>query len=65
MYDYFKTVEVAAKDVSFVESLDMDDMELESINTTVAVSVLTRNEVTPGGSSTPKRHRTSTDASVS
>ena len=65
MHDYFKTVEVATKDVSFVDSLDIDNMELESINTTVAsvaVSALMRNEVTPGGSSTPKCPRTSTGA---
>ena len=65
MHDYFKTVEVATKDVSFVDSLDIDDMELESINTTVAsvaVSALMRNEVTLGGSSTPKCPHTSTGA---
>ena len=36
----FKTVADVTKDVSLVDSLDMDDMELESINTTI-VSVAT------------------------
>ena len=50
MHDYFKTVEYATQDVSFVDFLDFDDMDLESINTTVAsvaVSALMRNKVTP------------------
>ena len=56
--DYFKTVADATKDVSLVDSLDIDDLELESIDTTVAsvtVSTLMRNEVPPGAVSTPKR----------
>ena len=32
----FKTVADATKDVSLVDSLDMDDIELESIDTTIA-----------------------------
>ena len=32
----FKTVADATKDVSLVDLLDMDNMELESINTTIA-----------------------------
>ena len=32
----FKTVADVTKDVSLVDSLDMDDMELESIDTTIA-----------------------------
>ena len=60
--DKYKTVADVTKDISIVESLsdslDMDAMELDSINTTVvsvAVSALLRNEATPGGTSTPKR----------
>ena len=50
----------ATKDVSLVDSLDFgdDDINLQSIDTTVAsvaASVLMRNELTPGGTSTPKR----------
>ena len=32
----FKTMADATKDVSLVDSLDMDDLELESIDTTIA-----------------------------
>ena len=49
------TVADVTRDVSLVDSLDMDDMELESINTTVAsvaVSVLMKE--TPSRFSTPK-----------
>ena len=56
--DYFKTVADATKNVSLVDSLDIDDLELELIDTTVAsvtVSTLMRNEVPPGAVSTPKR----------
>ena len=52
----FKMVADATKDVSLVDSLDMDDMELESIDTTiasVAASVLMKE--TPTWFSTPKR----------
>ena len=48
----FKTVADATKDVSLVDSLDMDDLELESIDTTiasVAASALMK-ECIPSGS---------------
>ena len=51
----FKTVADATKDVSLVDSLDIDDLELESIDTTiasVAASVLMKE--TPPQFSTPK-----------
>ena len=51
----FKTVADVTKDVSLVDSLDIDDMELESIDTTiasVAASVLMKE--TPTRFSTPK-----------
>ena len=51
----FKTVADATKDVSLVDSLDMDNIELESIDTTiasVAASVLMKE--TPTWFSTPK-----------
>ena len=35
MHDSFKRAADATKDVSLVDSLDMDDMELESIDTTM------------------------------
>ena len=62
--DNFKTVAYATQDVSLVDSLDFDDVDIDvqSINTTVAsvaVSALMRNEITPGGTSTPKRKRLS------
>ena len=52
----------ATRDVSLVDSLDLgdDSIDVESIDTTVAslaVSALIRNELTPGGTSTPKRSR--------
>ena len=52
----FKMVADATKDVSLVDSLDIDDLELESIDTTiasVAASVLMKE--TPPRFSTPKR----------
>ena len=65
--DYFKSVSNSpnpkdnlASDIYVVDSLvdmDMSDIELRSIDTTiasVAVSALLRNEVTPHGTSTPK-----------
>ena len=57
--DKYKTVADATKDVSLVGSLDSgdDDIDLQSIGTTVAsvaASALMRNELTPGGTSTPK-----------
>ena len=57
-YVSFKTVADATKDVFLVDSLDMDDMELESIDTTiapVAASVLMKE--TPTQFSTPKCSR--------
>ena len=63
--DKYKTVADATKDVSLVDSLDLgdDDIDLQSIDTTVAsvaASALLRNELSPGGTSTPKRPRPST-----
>ena len=62
--DKYKTVADATKDVSLVDSLDLgdDDIDLQLIDTTVAsvaASALLRNELTPGGTSTPKRPRPS------
>ena len=54
----FKSVADVSADISIVESLDTDDMELESIDTTVAsvaTSVLMKE--TPTQFSTPKRPR--------
>ena len=51
----FKTMADATRDVSLVDSLDMDDMELESINTTIAsVAVSALMKETPTQFSTPK-----------
>ena len=51
----FKTVADATKDVSLVDSLDMDDMELESIDTTIAsVATSALMKETPTRFSTPK-----------
>ena len=51
----FKMVANATKDVSLVDSLDMDDMELESIDTTIAsVAVSALMKETPTHFSTPK-----------
>ena len=51
----FKTVADVPKDVSLVDSLDMDDMELESIDTTIAsVAASALMEETPTHFSTPK-----------
>ena len=66
--DNFKTVADATKNVSLVDSLDFDeeDIEIQSVDTTVAsvaVSALMRNEITPGGTSTPKRQRPSMSTS--
>ena len=67
--DSFQTVADATKDISLVDSLvnlldiHMDELRLDSIDTTVAsvaVSALMRNEVTQGGTSTPKHPRPST-----
>ena len=66
--DNFKTVADATKDVSLVDSLDFDDdnIDIQSIDTTVAsvaVSALMRNEITAGGTSTPKRQHPSMSSS--
>ena len=54
----FKTVADVTKDVSLVDSLDMDDMELESIDTTIAsVATSALMKETPTRFSTPKRSR--------
>ena len=54
----FKTVADATKDVSLVDSLDLDDLELESIDTTIAsVAVSALMKETPPRFSTPKRPR--------
>ena len=54
----FKTVADVTKDVSLVDSLDMDDMELESIDTTIAsVAASALMKETPTCFSTPKRPR--------
>ena len=54
----FKTVADATKDVSLVDSLDMDDLELESIDTTIAsVAASALMKETPPRFSTPKRPR--------
>ena len=52
----FKTVADATKDVSLVDSLDLDDSELESIDTTIAsVAASALMKETPPQFSTPKR----------
>ena len=51
----FKTVADVTRDVSLVDSLDMDDLELESIDTTIAsVAASALMKETPTRSSTPK-----------
>ena len=51
----FKMVADATKDVSLVDSLDMDDLELESIDTTIAsVAASALMKETPTRFSTPK-----------
>ena len=51
----FKTVADVTKDVSLVDSLDMDDLELESIDTTLAsVAASGLMKETPPQFSTPK-----------
>ena len=54
----FRMVADATKDVSLVDSLDMDDMELESIDTTIAsVATSALMKETPTRFSTPKCSR--------
>ena len=56
----FKTVADVTKDVSLVDSLDIDDMELESIDTTIAsVAASALMKETPTRFSTPKHPRPS------
>ena len=58
----YQTVVDVLRDITIVDSLtdstlEMDSMEFESINTTIALGAmhaLLRNEVTPGRTSTPK-----------
>ena len=51
----FKTVAAVTRDVSLIDLLDMDDMELESINTSVAsVAVSALMKEIPTRFSTPK-----------
>ena len=60
--DVYKTVADVSRDITIVDSLtestlEMDSIEFESINTTIAsgaMKALLRNEVTPGKTSTPK-----------
>ena len=74
--DYFKSVsdspnpkDNSVSDIYLIDSLvdmDMSDIKLQSIDTTVAsvaVSALLRNEVTPHGTSTPKRVHPATTTS--
>ena len=52
----FKTVADVTRNVSLVDSLDMDDLELESIDTTIAsVAASALMKETPTHFSTPKR----------
>ena len=54
----FKTVADVTRDVSLVDSLDMDDLELESIDTTIAsVAASALMKETPTHFSTPKHPR--------
>ena len=54
----FKTVADATKDVSLVDSLDLDDLELESIDTIIAsVAASALMKETPPWFSTPKHPR--------
>ena len=60
----FKTVADATKDVSLVDSLEMDDIELESIDTTIAsVATSALMKETPTRFSTPKCPRPSASES--
>ena len=64
----YKTVADVSRDITIVDllsdsTLDMDSMDLESINTTIAsgaMNALLRNEVTPGRTSTPNRSKSET-----
>ena len=60
--DVYKTVADVSRDITIVDSLtdstlDMDSIEFESIDTTIAsgaMNALLRNKVSPGRTSTPK-----------
>ena len=61
----FKMVADATKDVSLVDSLDLDDLDLESIDTTIAsVAASALMKETPTRFSTPKRPRPLTTESL-
>ena len=61
----FKTVADATKDVSLVDSLDLDDLDLESIDTTIAsVAASALMKETPTHFSTPKHPRPLTTESL-
>ena len=61
----FMTVTDATKDVTLVASLDMDDLELESIDTTIAsVAASALMKETPTHFSTPKHPRPLTTESL-
>ena len=63
--DVYKTMADVSRDITIVDSLldstlDMDSMDLESINTTIAsgaMNALLRNEVTAGRTFTIKRQK--------
>ena len=63
--DMYKTVADVLRDITIVDlltesTLEMDSIEFESINTTIALgamNALLRNEVTPGRTSTPKHSK--------
>ena len=60
----FKTVADVTRDVSLVDSLDIDDLELESIDTTIAsVAASALMKETPTNFSTPKHPRPPTSES--
>ena len=55
-----KSKDITIVDLLFNSTLDMDSMDLESINTTIAsgaMNPLLRNKVTPGRTSTPKHSK--------
>ena len=63
--DVYKTVPDVSREITIVDllsdsTLDMDSMDLDSINTTIAsgaMNALLRSEVTPGRTSTPKHRK--------
>ena len=64
----YKTLSDVSTDITIIESLsdstlDMDTIDLDSINTTIAsgaMNALLRNELTPGRTSTPKCNKLKT-----